>query len=79
MLILVGKDHPAATHGSYAYEHHLVWFQTHGEMPGPNEVIHHRNRVKTDNRPENLEKLTVPAHRREHMNDQGRNRSGRFA
>lgn len=52
--------------GRYAYAHHLVWWQVHGMVPGPDEVLHHLNENKHDNRIENLCLLTRRAHGHHH-------------
>lgn len=53
------------------YKHHLVWWKKRGEVPSKDEVIHHKNEDKSDNRIENLEKLTVKEHVSLHA-DRGR-------
>lgn len=58
----VGVGHAHADPNGYAYEHVLVWWQSGGKMPAANEVIHHRNEDKTDNRLENLELKTRVEH-----------------
>lgn len=60
--VRVGVGHPLADPNWYAYEHLLVWQQSGRQLPTKDQVLHHRNEDKTDNRLSNLELLT----RREH-------------
>lgn len=61
-------DYPGRTyHHEYIPEHHLVWWQETGEVVGDDEVIHHQNGDKTDNRFENLAKMDRADHSREHQ------------
>jgi hypothetical protein len=67
ILRVAPENYPGKRYrGTYAYEHHLVWWQAHGVVPGPDEVIHHQNGDKHDNRIENLGLLTRKAHAEHH-------------
>ena len=48
-------DHPRARQNGYVLEHLLVAEQMLGRALLPGEEVHHLNRVRDDNRPENLE------------------------
>jgi hypothetical protein len=53
--------HPrAAGSSSYVFEHILIMEEILGRYLLPGESVHHRNGVRDDNRPENLELWTRP-------------------
>ena len=56
-ILILQKDHPHADSGGYVREHRLVMEGMIGRYLEPVEVVHHRNNIKDDNRPENLELL----------------------
>jgi hypothetical protein len=60
--VRVGKDHPLADPNGYVYEHTLVMVTALGRSLADGEVIHHKNRDKTDNRIENLELMPRAEH-----------------
>lgn len=53
-------------YGRYRLEHRMIAEQTLGRPLRSNEVVHHKNLDKLDNRPENLEILTKRAHALKH-------------
>ena len=56
-------DHPKSDSFGYIFEHDLIMECAIGRWLQPDEVVHHKNGIKTDNRLKNLELLT----RSEHM------------
>lgn len=55
-------EHPFATKRNRVLQHRLVMEKQIGRFLHPDEIVHHKNGVKTDNDPENLELLIRTAH-----------------
>ena len=56
--------------GRYAREHRKVIEEQLGRELTPDEVVHHKNRDKTDNTPENLEVVSREVHAERHEADE---------
>lgn len=65
-VLLKRPDHPNADDRGYVYEHRLVAAEKLGRPIRSDEHVHHKNGDKQDNRPENLEVLTIEEHRARH-------------
>lgn len=62
-VMVLNPTHPRARVNGYVLEHILVAEKMLGRPLNPGEEVHHKNRKRDDNRPENLE---VFASHREH-------------
>ena len=59
-MLAWAPGHPRSGKGNYVFEHILVMEQVLGRYLLPEESVHHRNGIRDDNRPENLELWTRP-------------------
>ena len=76
--VRVGAGHRLADPNGYAYEHLLVWVGAGNSLPSKDEIIHHINHDKLDNRIENLWCVTRAEHNQHHNEEKGRDSLGRF-
>jgi hypothetical protein len=65
-------EHPKATKNGYVLEHRIVIENYLGRVLNDNEIVHHKNHNKKDNRLENLEVMNNREHNRKHGLLQGR-------
>lgn len=68
-------DHHRARGNGYVFEHILVAEAAINRRLLPNEQVHHINKIKTDNRPENLQVVDIAEHARMHAKER---RQGKY-
>lgn len=64
-VFILKPEHPNA-YKRYVQEHHLKMEKKIGRYLKPNEIVHHINEIKNDNRIENLQLMTRNEHDRLH-------------
>lgn len=72
--ILVGQGHHLSDSKGYAYEHRIVAEKLLSRKLLKGEIVHHRNGIATDNRPENLEVVPSMHHHKIHHRTTGMDR-----
>ncbi len=77
VLVKVEKGHHLAHATGYAYEHRLVVEQKLGRRLKPSELVHHKDEVRDNNDPANLEvEESIAHHKAEHRTTEGRRLPG---
>lgn len=73
ILMVAPDDWPGKRYrGKYCYEHHYVYWKHYGVLPGPDEIIHHKDGNKHNNSIENLELLKRGEHTSFHNKERGK-------
>jgi transposase len=62
-------DHPKSNKDGYVMEHDLIMECIIGRHLLEDEVVHHKNHIRNDNRKENLELMTFKEHAALHMRE----------
>lgn len=68
-VYILRPEHPGATKDGYVLEHRLVAEQLLGRSLRADEDAHHKNGVRHDNRPENIEVLQHSQHIKHHYQE----------
>jgi flagellar basal body rod protein FlgC len=61
-VLVYHPTHPKASNRGYVYEHRAIVEQLLGRMLSAEEIVHHRNGKRWDNRPVNLEVMSKSDH-----------------
>lgn len=74
------KDYPGkhCSDGSVLEHHFVYWKETGHVLDTGTETIHHKNEIRTDNRIENLQLMTIEEHNKHHSDTNARAIDGTF-
>lgn len=65
-IYIYSPDHPHAIHGRYVLEHRLIMEKAIGRFLKKEEIVHHKNMKKYDNRLSNLQIMSPSEHAKHH-------------
>jgi hypothetical protein len=71
-LYAIVRDHPNRTSKNYVLFHRVIVENHLGRLLNSNEIVHHKNHDKKDNRIENLEVMNRSEHTKLHASEVGR-------
>ena len=76
-ILVLAREHPYAGNDRYVMEHRLIMEKYIGRYLKSDEVVHHKNGIKHDNRIENLEILKFGEHTANHHRGKKRSKETR--
>lgn len=77
-IYIYSPEHPHKNKRNYVSEHRLIVERSIGRFLRPEEVVHHINRIRNDNRLENLQLTQSQSAHMEIHSDRRRDSFGRF-